>query len=69
MLPPRWPSGKAFSSRAVYQGSIPAVAVNLFRNRVILLTGKMVVQWLSGQAASVMRSALGLVGPVSVYYG
>ena len=39
----------------------------LFLGRVIPVTQKLVLQWLPCQAPGVIGSALGLVGPVSVY--
>ena len=38
-----------------------------FRGRVIPVTQKLALQWLPCQAPGVIESALGLVGPVSVY--
>ena len=39
----------------------------IFRDRVIPVTSKLALQWLSCQAPGVIGSSLGLVGPVSVY--
>ena len=39
----------------------------IFRGRVIPVTQKLALQWLPCQAPDVIGSALGLVGPVSVY--
>ena len=47
-------------------GSNPACA-GFFRGRVIPVTQKLALQWLPCQAPGVIGSALGLVGPVSVY--
>ena len=47
-------------------GSNPACA-GFFRGRVIPVTSKLALQWLPCQAPGVIGSALGLVGPVSVY--
>ena len=43
------------------------LAPGFFRGRVIPVTEKLVHQWLPFQAPGVIGSALGLVGPVSVY--
>ena len=42
-------------------------APGFFRGRVIPVTSKLALQWLPCQAPGVIGSALGLVGPVSVY--
>ena len=47
-------------------GSNPDCA-GFFRSRVIPVTLKSALQWLPCQAPGVLGSALGLVGPVSVY--
>ena len=47
-------------------GSNP-VCAGIFPGRVIPVTSKVALQWLSCQAPGVIGSALGLVGPVSVY--
>ena len=57
---------KACASRAEDPGSNPACA-EIFRGRVIPVTSKLALQWLPCQAPGVIGSALGLVGPVSVY--
>ena len=43
------------------------LASGFFRGRVIPVTSKLALQWLPCQAPGVTGSALGLVGPVSVY--
>ena len=43
------------------------LAPGFFRGRVIPVTSKLALQWLSCQAPGVIGSVLGLVGPVSVY--
>ena len=43
------------------------LAPGFFRGRVIPVTSKLALQWLPCQAPGVTGSALGLVGPVSVY--
>ena len=43
------------------------LAPGFFRGRVIPVTSKLALQWLPCQAPGVIGSALGLVGPVSVY--
>ena len=43
------------------------LAPGFFRGRVIPVTQKLALQWLPCQAPGVIGSALGLVGPVSVY--
>ena len=47
-------------------GSNPACA-RIFRSRIIPVTSKLALQWLPCQAPGIIGSALGLVGPVSVY--
>ena len=49
-----------------FPGSNPACA-GIFRGRVIPVTSKLALQWLPCQAPGVIGSALGLVGPVSVF--
>ena len=43
------------------------LAPGFFRGRVVPVTSKLALQWLPCQAPGVIGSALGLVGPVSVY--
>ena len=43
------------------------IAPGFFRGRVIPVTSKLALHWLPYQAPGVIGSALGLVGPVSVY--
>ena len=59
---------KASSSRTAGPGSIPVFPVVIFPNGVIPVTSKLVLQWLPCQAPGDIRTALGLVGPVSVVY-
>ena len=66
-IPPRWPSGKASTSRAEDPGSESRMRRDFFRGRVIPVTQKLALQWLPCQAPGVIGSVLGLVGPVSVY--
>ena len=65
--PPRWPSGKASASRAEDPRFESRLRRDFFRGRVIPVTQKLALQWLPCQAPGVIGSALGLVGPVSVY--
>ena len=65
--PPRWPSGKASTSRAEDHGFESRLRRDFFRGRVIPVTSKLALQWLPCQAPGVIGSALGLVGPVSAY--
>ena len=65
--PPRWPSGKASVSRAEDPRFESRLSRDFFRGRVIPVTQKLALQWLPCQAPGVIGSALGLVGPVSVY--
>ena len=65
--PPRWPSGKASASGAEDPGFEPRLRRDFFRGRIIPVTPKLALQWLPCQAPGVIGSALGLVGPVSVY--
>ena len=62
--PPPWFSGKESASKEADLGSNSALAVDLFAGRVIPVTYKLVLQWLSCQAPGVVRSLLGLDGPV-----
>ena len=64
--PPRRPNGKASPRERKVPGSNRACG-GTFRGRVIPVTQKLAFQWLPCQAPGVMGSALGLVGPVSVY--
>ena len=65
--PPRWPSGKASASRAADLGSIPALAVDLIPGRVTPVAKTLELQRLPCLAFGSIGSALGLIGPVSVY--
>ena len=58
---------KASASRAEGPGFESRLRRNFFRGRVIPVTSKLALQWLPCQAPGVIGSALGLVGPVSVY--
>ena len=58
---------KASASRAEGPGFESRFAPGFFRGRVIPVTSKLALQWLPCQAPGVIGSALGLVGPVSVY--
>ena len=54
--------------RAGHLGSIPAFGVDPFVGRVTPVNSKLVLlQWLPGQAPGVLRSELGLAGPMSEY--
>ena len=66
--PPRGPGGKAPASWAADLSSILSFAQGLFVGRVIPVTATLEHQWLHYQAPGVFGSALGLAGPVSVYY-
>ena len=57
---------KASASKAEDSGSNPACD-EIFPGRVIPVTSKLALQWLPCQAPGIIGSALGLVGPVSVY--
>ena len=59
---------KASASRAEDPG-FESRLQGFFRGRVIPVTSKLTLQWLPCQAPGVIGSALGLVGPVSVYCG
>ena len=50
------------------RGSNPACD-GIFPDRIIPVTSKLALQWLPCQAPGIIGSALGLVGPVSVYCG
>ena len=68
MKPPRWPSGKASASRAEDPGFESRLRPDFFGvEYVIPVTPKLALQWIPCQAPGVIGSALGLVGPVSVY--
>ena len=58
---------KAVAPRAANLGSNTAFGVDLLLAGVIPVTATLALQWLSCQASGVTGSALGLVGPVSVY--
>ena len=49
------------------RGSIPACGEFFLGGRVIPVTSRLVLEWPHCQAPGVIGSALGLVGPVSVY--
>ena len=65
--PPRWPTGKGVRLQSVRSRVRIPLAPRFFRGRVILVTETITLQWLPCQAPGVIGSALGLVGPVSVY--
>ena len=50
------------------RGLIPAFSVGIFPGRLLPVIQKLPFQWQSYQAPGVIGSALGLVGPMSVYY-
>ena len=58
---------KASASRAEGPGFESRLRRHFFRGRVIPVTSKLALQCLPCQAPGVIGSALGLVGPVSVY--
>ena len=58
---------KASASRTEDPGVRIPLAAGFFRGRVTPVTSKLALQWLPCQAPGVLGSALGLVGPVSVY--
>ena len=58
---------KASASRAEDPGFESRLRRDFVRGRVIPVTQKLALQWLPWQAPGVIGSALGLVGPVSVY--
>ena len=58
---------KASASRAEDPGFESRLRRDFFRDRVRPVTQKLALQWLPCQAPGVTGSALGLVGPVSVY--
>ena len=60
---------KASSSRAEDPGFVSRLRRDFFRGPVIPVTSKLALQRLPCQASGVIGSALGLVGPVSVYCG
>ena len=57
----------AAATRAADWDSIPVFPVGPFLDRVILVTSELVPQWLPFHVPGVIGSALGLVGPMSVY--
>ena len=63
-IPPRWPSGKASASRAEGPGFESRLRRDFFG---VESYQWLALQWLPCQATGVIGSALGLVGPVSVY--
>ena len=58
---------KASALRAEDPGFESRLLRDFFRGRVIPVTQKLALQWLPCLAPGVIGSALGLVGPVSVY--
>ena len=58
---------KASASRAEGPGFESSLRRDFFLGQVIPVTSKLALQWLPCQATGVIWSALGLVGPVSVY--
>ena len=58
---------KASASRAEDPGFESRLRRDFFRGRVMPVTSTLALQWLPCQAPGVIGSALGLVGPVSVY--
>ena len=58
---------KASASRAEQPGFQSRLRRDFVRGRVIPVTQKLALQWLPCQAPGVIGSALGLVGPLSVY--
>ena len=58
---------KASASRAEGPGFESRLRRDFFRGRIIPVTSKLALQWLPCQGPGVIGSALGLVGPVSVY--
>ena len=58
---------KASASRAEDPGFESRLRRDFVRGRVIPVTQKLALRWLPCQAPGVIGSALGLVGPVSVY--
>ena len=68
LRPPRWPSGKASASRAEDPGFESRLRRDFFGvESYQWLPYQSALQWLPYQAPGVIGSALGLVGPVSVY--
>ena len=65
--PPRWPSGQGVRLESGRSRVRIPFSPEFFRGRVILVTRKLALQWLPCQAPGVIGSALGQVGPVSVY--
>ena len=61
------PRGKASASRGEDPRFESRLRRDFFWGRVIPVTSKLALQWLPCQAPGVIGSALGLVGPVSVY--
>ena len=57
-LPPWWPQEQEIG-----------VSPPAFPGQVIPGTDRLVLKWLPSQASGVVGSVLGLVGPVSVYFG
>ena len=60
---PRWPSGQGVR----LESGRSRVGIPLEPGRVIPVISKLALQWLPCQAPGIIGSALGLVGPVSVY--
>ena len=64
--PPRWPSGQGIRLESGRSRVGIPLEPGFFRGPVLPVISKLALQWLSCQAPG-MGSALGLVGPVSVY--
>ena len=58
---------KASALRAEDPGFESHLRQDFFRGQVIPVTSKLALQWLPCQVPDIIESALGLVGPVSVY--
>ena len=65
--PPRWPSGKASASRAEDPGFESRLRRDFSGVESYQWLKKLALQWIPCQAPDVIGSALGPVGPVSVY--
>ena len=66
-VPSRWPSGQGVRLESGRSRVRFPLGPGFFRGRVIPVTQKLALQWLSCQAPGVLKLALGLVGPVSLY--
>ena len=62
-----FPGGVMSVTADLFPGGVMSVTVDLFPGGVMSVTSKLVLKWVCCQTPGVIGSALGLVGPMSVY--